>query len=111
LKDPYKDKIIKDNNFKSKIYIKLSILYPKTIHILDLNYPFPILFWINIHYVLIGLTEKLEDITEEETKMILDGITDDKLVDSLSKKLKMFIPSNADKALSVIKRNLGVLIQ
>jgi len=45
---------------------------------------------------IIRLTEMLEDITEEETKMILDGITDEKLADSLSKKLKMFSPSDAE---------------
>jgi len=60
---------------------------------------------------VIGLTEIFEDITEEETKMILDGISDQKLVDSLSKKLKMFTPSEAERVLPVIKRNLSVLVQ
>ena len=59
---------------------------------------------------IIGLTEILEDITEEETKMILDGKTDEELAKSLSNKLKMFYPPDADKVLPVIKRNLELLI-
>jgi len=58
----------------------------------------------------IKITEKLEDITEEETKMILEGKTDEKIVKSLSEKLKMFTPPYADKMLPVIKRNLELLI-
>ncbi|MFX1234186.1 MAG: 4Fe-4S double cluster binding domain-containing protein [Promethearchaeota archaeon] len=59
----------------------------------------------------IKITERLEDITEEETKMILEGRTDEKIVDSLSKKLKMFLPSHAERVLPVIKRNLELLIK
>lgn len=59
----------------------------------------------------IKIMERLEDITEEETKMILEGRTDEKIVDSLSKKLKMFLPSHADRVLPVIKRNLELLIK
>lgn len=58
----------------------------------------------------IMITAKLEDITEEETKMILDGITDEKMVKSISEKLKMFSPPDADRVLPVIKRNLKLLI-
>lgn len=60
---------------------------------------------------VINLTERLEDITEEETKMILDGTTNEKLTESLSKKLKMFSPSDSDLVLPVIKRNLELLIR
>jgi len=62
------------------------------------------------NHEVIKITEKMEDVTEKETKMILDGITDEKKVNSLSKKLKMFSPSDADKVIPVLKRNLEVLI-
>jgi len=58
----------------------------------------------------IKITERFEDISERETKMILDGKIDKKMVNSLSKKLKMFSPSNADYMLPVIKRNLQFLL-
>ena len=58
-----------------------------------------------------GLTEYLGDITEEETKMLLNGYYDEKLGESLSKKLKMFLPSDAERSLPVIKRNLELLIK
>lgn len=58
----------------------------------------------------IKLTDMLEDITEEETKMILDGNFDETLAESLSKKLKMFSPSDANRILPVIKRNLTLLL-
>jgi len=59
----------------------------------------------------IKITERMEDITENETKALLDGQTDEKIVNSLSKKLKMFSPSNAKEVLPVIKRNLKALIK
>ncbi|MFX1353970.1 MAG: 4Fe-4S double cluster binding domain-containing protein, partial [Promethearchaeota archaeon] len=59
----------------------------------------------------IEITEKLEDITEEETKTILKGKTNEKIVKSLSEKLKMFTPPYADKILPVIKRNLILLMR
>ena len=58
----------------------------------------------------IKITEKFEDISERETKMILDGKIDEKMVNSLSRKLKMFSPSDADYMLPVIKRNLQLLL-
>jgi epoxyqueuosine reductase len=58
----------------------------------------------------VKITEKLRDITEKETEMILNGITNKKIVKSLSKKLKMFIPADADRVIPVIKRNLRLLI-
>jgi len=60
---------------------------------------------------IIGLTENLHDITKEETKMLLEGIYNDNLAELLSKKLKMFSPSDAERVLPVIKRNLGFLIK
>lgn len=53
---------------------------------------------------------RFEDISEKETKMILDGKIDEKLVNSISEKLKMFSPSDADNMIPVIKRNLQFLI-
>ncbi|MFX0139089.1 MAG: 4Fe-4S double cluster binding domain-containing protein [Candidatus Hodarchaeota archaeon] len=63
------------------------------------------------NHKVIGLTEQLEDISENETKMILDGNIDEKLSKSLSKKLKMFTPSDGERILPVIKRNLEFLIK
>ncbi|MHA2391131.1 MAG: 4Fe-4S double cluster binding domain-containing protein [Promethearchaeota archaeon] len=54
---------------------------------------------------------RFEDISEEETKMILEGRSEESLLDSLCKKLKMFYPSNAKVFFPVIKRNLEVLIK
>ncbi len=59
---------------------------------------------------VIRLTEQLEDITEDETKMILEGTLNEKLAENLSQKLKMFSPSDAERSLPVIKRNLRFLI-
>ena len=58
----------------------------------------------------IKIMEKLEDITENEIKVLLEGQPDEKVAESLSNKLKMFYPSDADKVLPVIKRNLELLI-
>ncbi|MFX0036586.1 MAG: 4Fe-4S double cluster binding domain-containing protein [Candidatus Hermodarchaeota archaeon] len=60
---------------------------------------------------VITITTRLEDISEEETKMILDGITNEELINSLSKKLKIFVPANANRIIPVIKRNLKLLIK
>ncbi|MFX1437659.1 MAG: 4Fe-4S double cluster binding domain-containing protein, partial [Promethearchaeota archaeon] len=59
---------------------------------------------------VIEFTEIFDDITEEETKMILNGKYEDNLVASLSKKLKMFTPSEAERGLPVLKRNLSLLL-
>lgn len=53
---------------------------------------------------------KLADITEKETKMILEGRSDEILLDSLCKKLKMFNPSDAKEFFPVLHRNLKVLL-
>ncbi|MFW9972376.1 MAG: 4Fe-4S double cluster binding domain-containing protein [Candidatus Odinarchaeota archaeon] len=60
---------------------------------------------------VINLTKRLEDISNEETKMLLDGTIDEKLANSLSKKLKLFTPSTAERVLPVIKRNLSYLLR
>ncbi len=53
---------------------------------------------------------QLEDISGEETKLILEGKPEEELLDSLCKKLKMFYPSNAKEFFPVIQRNLSVLL-
>jgi len=64
-----------------------------------------------INREVIGLTNILEDVTEVETKMILDGALNEKLAESLSHKLKMFSPSDAKRGFPVITRNLRLLIK
>jgi epoxyqueuosine reductase len=52
----------------------------------------------------------LEDLTEQETNMILNGRIETNLLNSLCKKLKMFAPENSDSRFPVIQRNLKALI-
>ena len=40
-----------------------------------------------------------------------DGTSNEKLAESLSRKLKMFTPSDAERVLPTIKRNLRLLIK
>jgi len=54
--------------------------------------------------------ERLEDITEEETRMILEGNVDQNLLYSLSDKIRMFSHTKAEKAFPSFKRNLEVLL-
>lgn len=54
--------------------------------------------------------KRLDSISEEETKMILEGRSEDTLLDSLCNKLKMFYPSNAKEYFPVIHRNLKALL-
>ena len=63
------------------------------------------------NHEVIKLIEKFEDVTEKETKMILDGIFNEDLINIMSKKLKMFAPPDADRILPVIRRNLSVLLK
>lgn len=53
---------------------------------------------------------RFEDVTEEETKKILAGRYDEELVNSLSRKLRMFSPDDAQDVLPLLQRNLGVLL-
>lgn len=53
---------------------------------------------------------RFENISEKETKMILEGRSEDLLLDSLCKKLKMFYPSNAKEFFPVLCRNLNLLL-
>jgi len=60
---------------------------------------------------IVELTGRLEDITEEETRKILEGVSDEKVLDSLSRKLR--IPSRAGlkEMFPILTRNLGVLLR
>jgi len=53
---------------------------------------------------------RFDDITEEETNALLNGDKDITILESISKKLRISIASNADYYLPLIKRNLGVLL-
>ncbi len=54
---------------------------------------------------------RLEDITEEETKMILDGKDIEHLTKSIGKKLRMLDGPAVEFDLAIIKRNLEVLLK
>jgi epoxyqueuosine reductase len=59
---------------------------------------------------VIKLTGRLEDVTEEETAKILEGTPDEKLLNSLSNKLKNFDPTESKDAFPIFTRNLKVLL-
>ena len=54
---------------------------------------------------------RFEEVTEEETKMLLKGDFNDDLISSLSSKIRMFDPSDGMRVLPRLKRNLEVLIK
>jgi len=56
-------------------------------------------------------TQKLDPVSEQETKKILEGCLDDELIQSLSEKLRMFKPEDASYFFPVISRNLQVLLR
>jgi len=60
---------------------------------------------------VIKLAERLEDITEEETGRILSGTPDKELLNSLSRKLKGFYPTQSEGDFPVLTRNLKVLLR
>ncbi|NHJ49246.1 MAG: hypothetical protein FK733_15770 [Asgard group archaeon] len=55
--------------------------------------------------------ERLEDITEEETIILLEGKGDEKIINRIGKKLRMFDSKTVEYYLPVLKRNLEVLIK
>lgn len=59
----------------------------------------------------IKLTQRFDDITEEETKMILEGNPDESLLNTLSDKIKMFSRTYAKETFPSFKRNLEVLLK
>ncbi len=56
------------------------------------------------------LAGRLEDVTEEETRKVLNGTPDEKTLESLSKKLRGFYPASSNDHFPVFTRNLRVLI-
>ncbi|UCE29004.1 MAG: epoxyqueuosine reductase [Candidatus Bathyarchaeota archaeon] len=59
---------------------------------------------------VIKQTGRFEDVTEEETAKILKGTLDDKLLDSLSRKLREFDPTQSEDTFPILTRNLGALL-
>jgi epoxyqueuosine reductase len=59
---------------------------------------------------IVTMTQKLCSVTEEETKNILDGTSDEDLIQILSEKIRMFTPESASYFYPVISRNLRLLI-
>lgn len=57
------------------------------------------------------LSGNLEEITEEETRKILNGTVDEALLASLRRKLRQFRPLASKDQLPILKRNLGVLVR
>lgn len=53
---------------------------------------------------------RLRDVTDEETRGILEGRTDKALLEALSAKLGMFSPQDGEAFLPILSRNLRVLI-
>lgn len=59
----------------------------------------------------IKLTGRLEEVTEEETEKILKGAPDEKLLKSLSSKLRNFYPTQSKDSFPILTRNLKVLLK
>jgi len=59
----------------------------------------------------VPLSERLEDVTESETLKILNGEPDEKLLASLSQKLRKFTPANSKEYFPIFTRNLRALIR
>jgi len=54
---------------------------------------------------------QFEDITEEETEVLLNGEGDEEVISTIFLKLQMFDAKHADYFLPVLKRNLEVLLK
>ena len=57
------------------------------------------------------LSGKLEDVSEEETRKILSGTSDDALLRSLQRKLRQFRAAASKDQFPILRRNLSVLIR
>ncbi len=53
---------------------------------------------------------QVEDIDEAETARILDGTPDDRLLESLDRKLKGFLPASDRTQFPILTRNLKALL-
>jgi epoxyqueuosine reductase len=60
---------------------------------------------------VVSQTQTLDDISEEETKALLEGNPDESQISALSTKLRMFTPENAYYYVPVLSRNLRALIK
>ncbi len=58
----------------------------------------------------LATTERLEDVTEEETRKILIGEPDQELLSSLSKKLGNIYPTRSTASFQILTRNLRALL-
>ncbi|MFH1942899.1 MAG: 4Fe-4S double cluster binding domain-containing protein [bacterium] len=56
------------------------------------------------------MTERVEDVTEEETRKILAGTPDKALLEARTKKLKGYTPATSEAYFPIFTRNLSVLI-
>ena len=59
----------------------------------------------------LGRAERLEDVSERETRRILAGTPDPELMQSLSRKLKGFPPAASEEYFPLLTRNLRVLVE
>jgi hypothetical protein len=57
------------------------------------------------------LSGNLEEVTEEETRKILNGTPDDALLASLQRKLRGFRAVTSKEQFPILKRNLSVLLR
>jgi epoxyqueuosine reductase len=57
------------------------------------------------------LAGRLEDVSEQETRRILDGTPDQELLESLSRKLRGFPPAVSEEYFPILTRNLRVLLE
>lgn len=57
------------------------------------------------------LAGRLEDVSEQETRRILDGTPDQELLESLSRKLRGFPPAGSEEYFPILTRNLRVLLE
>jgi len=53
---------------------------------------------------------RLEDVTEEETRRILEGRPDAALLESLTRKLRQFVPATSEEHFPILTRNLRALL-
>ena len=56
-----------------------------------------------------GISEMLEDVSEDETRKILKGMADDALLKSLQRKLRQFPATASREVFPILTRNLSVL--
>jgi len=96
------------------LYNEIDGEFPKW---MDMNVHNALMGCMKCQYLCPGNSEEIkkagrfEDVSEEETKMLLNGEFNDTLISALSSKIKMFDSSYGMKFLPRLKRNLEVLIK